>query len=293
MVVAGIGFLLFFYLVFHYYKAYRLVYENCHPKRAAVSKWEGIPYRMKNFSFESKGITLSAMEWLPNQEIKGTVIVCHYLGGSKNAVYPYIEPLLKAGFRVTAFDYPNHGESMDRKNLRYDLEKDMQAFMGKMKELGISGPYAMLGLSMGASLALSTAVLCEEVKVVVVDSGPLIFVKEYVTYVLRNKKIRNPVEKIAFLFLYFYVVGFRTMSRKLYQRIEKYFDLPVLMIHGNKDHTISIRNTEFFYRYLDNVKSKRVVVEGAHHLTNRVLLGEKYDEMVVDFITSNIMERST
>lgn len=290
--VVGIGFLFVFYFLFHIYKAYHLVYENCHPKRVSISILEGIPYNMKKFSFESEGITLSAIEWLPNQDIKGTVIACHYLGGSKNAIYPYIEPLLKVGFRVVAFDYPNHGESMDRRSLRYNLEKDMQRFIYKIKEMGICGPYAIYGLSMGASLAFSAATLCNEVKVIVVDSGPLIYVSEYVSYVLRNKKVKNPIEKVAFLIFYFYVVGFRKMSKKLYQRIKNYFELPILIIHGKKDHTISIRNTEFLYCHLDTAKSNRIVVEGAHHLTNRVLMGEKYDEMIVDFIEKNLLEKS-
>lgn len=293
MAIAGLCILLISYLVFHCYKAYCLVYENCHPKRADFSKLEEIPYKMEQFSFVSKtGITLAAALWLPNEEIKGTVIACHYLGGSKNAIYPYIEPLLNAGYRVTAFDYPNHGDSMDRRSIRYDLEEDMKRFLSKIKELGIREPYVVLGFSMGASLALSTAHLCDEVKAVVVDSGPLIFVKEYVSYVLRTKKIGNPVEKKFFLFLYLYVVGFRKMSWKMKRRMKGYFKLPVFIIHGKKDRIITVRNTEFLYHYLDPVKSKRLVVDSAHHLTNRILLGDSYDEMVVDFIKENLLENA-
>lgn len=293
LAVLAISMILLLYLGLHCCKAYCLAYENCHPKRAVVSKLEEIPYRRNKFSFVSKsGITLSAAEWLPNKEIKGTVIACHYLGGSKNVIYPYIEPLLKEGFRVTAFDYPNHGESMDQKGLRYELEDDMILFLSRIKQKGINGPYAVIGLSMGASLALSTAGLCDEVMAVVVDSGPLIFVKEYVDYVLQTKKVKNRIEKSAFTFFYLYAVGFQKMSQKLLQRLEHYANLPILMIHGKKDHTISPRNTEYLYGHLSTESAKRIIVEGAHHLTNRVLLGTKYDEMIVDFIKKNLWEKT-
>lgn len=293
LAVAAIGIVLFFYVGFYCYKAYGLAYENCHPKRAAVAEPEGIPYGQSKFSFVSKGgAVLSAVEWLPNKEIKGTVIACHYLGGSKNAIYPYVEPLLKEGFRVTAFDYPNHGESMDQKGLKYDLEEDMQLFLSRLKERGINGPYGVMGLSMGASLALSAAGLCDEIRVVIVDSGPLIFVREYVDYVLRTKHIKHPIEKWAFTFLSLYVVGFQKMSRKLLRRIEHYKNLPILMIHGKKDHTISPENTAYLYKQLNTEGARRIVVEGAHHLTNRILLGTKYDEMIVDFVKKNLGERT-
>lgn len=291
MMLALLGVLLILYLFFHFHRAYCMVYENCHPKRVAVSTMDKIPYEKKRFSFRSRdGILLAAVEWLPNQKIKGTVIACHYLGGSKNAIYPYIEPLLKAGYRVTAFDYPNHGESMDRKSIKYDLEEEMKRFFCKIKELGMEGPYAAIGFSMGASLALSAAVFCKDIKAVVVDSGPLIFVKEYVEYVMRNKKTKNYIEKMAFLFFYFYIVGFQKMSIKMKKRVKEYFKLPILIIHGKRDQTIPIRNTEYLYGQLDLTKSKRVLVDRSHHLTNRVLLGEKYDKMIVEFITENLAE---
>lgn len=293
LAVAAIGIVVFFYVCFYCCKAYRLAYENCHPKRAVVSELEGIPYKRNKFSFVSKGgVTLSAEEWLPNTEIRGTIIACHYLGGSKNAIYPYAEPLLKEGFRVTAFDYPNHGESMDRKGLQYDLEEDMRLFISKIKERGIHGPYGVLGLSMGASLALSTVSLCDEVRAVIVDSGPLIFVKEYVDYVLWTKKIKNPIEKWFFTFFYLYVVGFRRGGRKLRQRIEHYEKLPILIIHGKRDHTIAPRNAEYLYGRLSKESARIVLVEGAHHLTNRIVLGIKYDEMIVDFLKKNLWEKA-
>lgn len=289
MILVLLIILLIFYLLFHFQRAYCMVYENCHPKRVSASTMEEIPYKTKQFSFCSRdGILLAAVEWLPKQKIKGTIIACHYLGGSKNAIYPYIEPLLKVGYRVTAFDYPNHGESMDRKSIKYDLEEEMKLFICKIKELGMEGPYAAIGFSMGASLALSTTVFCKEIKVVVVDSGPLVFVKEYVEYVMRNKKTKNYIEKIAFLFFYFYIVGFRKMSKKIKKRVKEYFELPVLIIHGKRDQIIPVRNTEYLYEKLDLAKSKRVLVDRSHHLTNRILLGEKYDKMTVEFITKNL-----
>lgn len=292
MLIIGLCSIIFFYISYRFYKAYCLAYENCHPRRTIGKKFEKIPYKTKSFSFTSKdNILINAIEWIPNVEIRGTVIACHYLGGSKNVLYTYIEPLLREGYRVTAFDYVNHGDSMDRKSLRFNLEDDMKNFICKLKELGINGPYATIGFSMGASIALSTSVLCEDVKAVVVDSGPLIFPKEYVAYVLHNKRVSNPIDKLIFKFLFMYVVGFGKMSRKMKKDIKRYYKIPILIIHGKNDHIISIHNTEFLFQQLDHLKSKRIVVDKSYHLTNKLLLGNQYNQLIIEFLNRHLLEK--
>ena len=265
--------------------------EGSHPKRSGSLDLNDIPYEVRKFDFLSKdGIRLSAIEYVTNQPPKGTILACHYLGGSKTSIYTYIEPLLARGFNVASFDYPNHGESDDRKGTRYSLEDDMRRFINKLKELDIKGPYGTFGFSMGASIALSATDYLPEIKAVVVDSGPLIYVRDYFLYVLSNKDVKNKIRRIVFLFIYLYIVGFYKMSRKMIRRLKTFDELPVLIIHSKKDRIISFKNAEFVYSLLQSKNAELIPVEKAHHLTNRVILGNVYDQKVLEFFEKWLIE---
>lgn len=266
------------------YKGCKLVYEGSHPKRSKSLDLAQIPFKTRRFSFLSKdNINISAIEYIPNQPPRGTIIACHYLGGSKTAIYSYIEPLLYKGFTVVSFDYPNHGESMDRRGNKYTLEDDMRRFIIKIKELGIQGPYGTMGFSMGATIAISATDHLPEIKAIMVDSGPLIFVRDYFIYVLKSKNVESKIMKMVFLFFYLYVIGFYKMSRNMIKRLRKIRGIPIIIIHSKNDKIISYKNAEYTYRLLKSKRTKLVPVERAHHLTNRVILGNVYDELVINF----------
>lgn len=265
-------------------KGYKLVWEGCHPKRSQEMDLGSIAFKFRRFSFRSaNGALLSAIEYIPDQKRRGTILACHYLGGSKTSIYSYIEPLVKKGFAVVAFDYPNHGESMDVKGNHYSLEDDMKRFIEKIKALGIEGPYGTLGFSMGATIALSAVDTLPEVKAVVVDSGPLIFVKDYFNYVLKNKQVRNKISRLIFLFYYCHVIGFCKMSKTMRKRLERIKGLPVLLIHSERDNIISYKNALYTYQQLGPENARLYTVKRAHHLTNRAVLGAVYDTLLIEF----------
>lgn len=272
------------FLIHSFIKAYRLVYKGSHPRKSKVMDLKYIPYKCRKFYFKSKdNLKISAIEYIPNQKPKGTIIACHYLGGSKISIYPYIESLLNANFTVVSFDYINHGESESRKGNKYTLENDIKRFIDKLKQLDIKGPYGTMGFSMGATLAICAKEITPEIAAVVVDSGPLIYVKEYFEHVLKTNKVRNPIIKLIFYFYYLYVIGFYRMSRKMKKRLKNMGDIPILMIHSKKDRVISYRNAEYVFNLLKSKNAKLISVPRAHHLTNRVILGKVYDEYIVEF----------
>ena len=265
-------------------RGYRLVKETGHPKRAAPAEMRNIPWRTRCFHFSSgDGLPLAAIQYFPRGEAKGTIIACHYLGGSKTSVYSYIEPLLKAGYTIAAFDYPNHGGSGDRRGIRYSLEDDMKRFVCRIREIGLPEPYGTIGFSMGATIAFSAADNLPELRAVVVDSGPMIFVRDYFRYVLNNKQVRNPLERSVFLFLYLHVVGFSRMQKRTVERLKRMRALPTMLIHSKTDRIIPYRDAVYAHSLLNPETAELITVEKAHHLTNRVVMGETYDALVVGF----------
>ncbi len=265
-------------------RGYRLVKETSHPKRAAPTEIRNIPYRTRSFRFFSRdGLSLAAIQYFPRGEAKGTIIACHYLGGSKTSVYSYIEPLLIAGYAVAAFDYPNHGGSGDRRGIRYSLEDDMKRFVRRIREIGMPEPYGAIGFSMGATVAFSAADELPELRAVAVDSGPMIFVRDYFRYVLNNKQVENPLERRVFLFLYLHVAGFSRMQKRTVERLKRLRALPTLLIHSKTDRIIPYRDAVYAHSLLNPKTAKLITVEKAHHLTNRVVMGKTYDTLVVGF----------
>ena len=267
------------------------VYKLGHPPVNKGWPVEDIPFRTEHFFFSSAdGLELAAIQYHPNGPPKGVILACHYLGGSKQSIFPYIASLLEHGFTVVAFDYPNHGESGSRRSSRYTLEKDMKRFLALLKKRGIRGPLGAIGFSMGATLAIQAACVEKEIRAVVLDSGPLLYVKNYFLYVLNNKKITNRLTRVLFMALYLFVIGFFHMSRRTKKRLKRLKGFPLLFIHGEKDRVIPIQNARTAYRLSQSEKSRLLSVKRSHHMTNRALLGEDYDKLVVEFFEKWLTE---
>lgn len=261
----------------------REVHKLGHPPRNAKGIGMEKEFRTEEFVFLSRGLRLSAVKYYPNSEPKGTIIACHYLGGSKYTIYPYIAPLLSAGYMVAAFDYPNHGQSDGRKSSRYTLDGDLKRFIEALKAQGVSGPYGGIGFSMGASLILGAARQIPQMKAVVMDSGPLIYVRKYFLYILNNRKIQKRIVRICCLVTYLFFIGFYPMSYRTKKRLKQLKGLPVLFIHGEKDHTIPIENAYKAYQLVRSANSRFVRQPRAHHMTNRVVMGEEYGRLLIRF----------
>lgn len=87
-------------------------------------------------------------------------------------------------------------------------------FIRRLKAFNAPGPYGAIGFSMGATVAFRAADEIPELRAVAVDSGPMIFVRDYFNYVLQNKRVKGFLAKKVFLFLYLHVVGFSGMQKR-------------------------------------------------------------------------------
>ncbi len=259
------------------------VHKLGHPPRNTKGIENEEEFKTEEFTFHSNGLRLSAIKYYPNTESKGTIIACHYLGGSKYSIYPYIVALLRSGYMVTAFDYPNHGQSAGRKSSRYTLDNDLRRFIEALKIQGVPGPYGGIGFSMGASLILNAARQLPQMKAVVVDSGPLIYVRKYFLYVLNNRRIRKRIARLCFLVTYLFFIGFYRMSRRTRKHLKKLKGLPVLFIHGEKDRIIPIENAYRAYRWIRSENSRFIRQPRAHHMTNCAVMGEEYGRLLTGF----------
>ena len=62
------------------------VHKLGHPPRNTKGIENEEEFKTEEFTFHSNGLRLSAIKYYPNTESKGTIIACHYLGGSKYSI---------------------------------------------------------------------------------------------------------------------------------------------------------------------------------------------------------------
>lgn len=272
-------------LVYSLLQAYSLVQSLSHPP---VKKHRPYPNSTsadcKKFDFITKdGLTLKAVDYMPAGKPRGTIIACHYLGGSKESIFPYMEYLIDYGYRVVSFDFRNHGESDNQRTTKFCLDEDAFLFIKKIIEIGIEAPFGVIGLSMGATPALAVFERYPEVKAAVIDSGPLIYVREYFDYVLNIKNVWNPLCRFFFHILYLYFVGFLQMSKRTIKCLENLKGKPIFFIHAEKDKTIPIKNALKAFELVKSDKTVFWCVPRSKHLTILSQYGQEYRNKVIDF----------
>ncbi|SCY70603.1 alpha/beta hydrolase [Alkaliphilus peptidifermentans] len=285
MVIIIVAFCLLIFITYSLMEAYYLVHSLSHPAiRKHLIGINNTLVSNKKFDFKSNtGLKLKAIEYLPALMPRGTIIAFHYLGGSKESIFPYLEFLIAGGYRVISFDFPNHGESDSQVTTKFTLDKDAFMLMEKIKEMGIGGPYGVMGLSMGATAALAVYEGYPEIKGAVIDSGPLIYVREYFDYVLNIKGIKNPLCRFFFKVLYLHLVGFKSMSENTLKSLKKLKGRPIFFIQAEKDTTIPIRNALKAFQLVKSDKAMFWSVPKSRHLTILSQNSKEYKKRVLDF----------
>ena len=274
-------------------QVYKSVFELTHPVKYNYDLKLKIPYTYKKFEFMTRdGVKLAGIDYQPKAACIGTILVCHFLGGSKEAILMFVDSLLMNGYRVLSFDNRNHGESETVKGVKTSSHADFSAFYKKVKSMDIEGPFGIMGFSMGASLALWAMYKYKDVQAVITDSGPLLFVKKYFNYVLDDKKIKSPVRRAIFLFIFLHYIGFSRMAKKTIRIIKKLKGAPVLMIHGEKDNIITIEDPTFAHELLKSSESDLWFIPRSRHLTNKYVNQKEYNERIVEFFNKNIAAKS-
>lgn len=91
-------------------KAFRLF---CTPGKSAREKRPAFTQKGERLSFKLEGHTIRGHRWLPQTDTAPLkkVLLAHGFESCSRNFDPYIQPLLKKGYEVLAFDGPAHGQS--------------------------------------------------------------------------------------------------------------------------------------------------------------------------------------
>lgn len=271
---------LFVYVIFEGKAAIQFSYKICHPIRYPRALTVNEKCQIEKIVIKSSlGPDLSGLIISPEQ-IKGTIIVCHYLGGNKEVVISMLEPLIEEGYQIVSYDYLNHGASCDSSSMKYTLMKDFDLFFKYIKSRKLSTQYGIIGFSMGSTLVIHGMANYPEIITGVIDSGPLMDTEKYFQYVLDSNKINNWLERKLFIGYQLYIAGFRKMEQVTKKELAMIRDRHILFIHGSRDNIIGLDDAKLAIEYLKSCDIELWVIEGARHLTGYYLKKEQYIKKV-------------
>lgn len=264
-------------------------YRVSHPPRVASGRTPAeVGLAHEEFTVRAGGVPIRGWR-VPaaaaGKPARGTVVLCHFLGGGKESLLRQIAFLAGGGWDVVAFDFRNHGQSGHDPWWRFRLDDDLRAVLDWVRPRAAGRPVALVGLSMGASAAALVAAGDPGVAALVLDSGPLVLSREYffrlygLTGLPRSRALR-------WLFMQSFLVGggFGGLAGRVERALASLAPRPALFIHGERDQVIPRANSDRLFREFAREPKEYWRVPHSHHLTNYALDPEQYAARVRGFL---------
>jgi len=241
-----------------------------------------LPYELLS-TRTSDGLTLRG--WLishnPN---RGTVMYLHGVGDCKSQGLRVAKLLSDNGYQVVLMDSRAHGESDgDFCTYGYLERDDFRKVIDELERQGrMNGPLALMGISMGAAIALQTAALEPRVRGVIseasfVDLKTALLEYQYQYVRLRSRLLRWIVIRRA------EQVGRFSVEEVSPVRAVKQIRVPLLFIHGLEDRRVAHEESEQLFANCECPK-ELFLVPGAHHTDVWKVVGKKYEEKLLGFL---------
>jgi alpha-beta hydrolase superfamily lysophospholipase len=211
------------------------------------------------------GVNLSAWYVPAVKDGAPTVVLAHGLLGSKVGMLRFVPWLHDAGYNVLLLDFRGHGESDPRpSSIGPDEVMDIQAVLDWLDLEGAGDAVAGLGLSLGASALVNTAVQDERLDALILDSlfadwGETDFAKGY----------RLPPDWL--------VPGVPSP-----EELMPLIHVPVFIIHGTADILTHEEHAVRLYEAAN--EPKELWINDSGHAWSAWTYPELYQQKVLDFL---------
>ena len=250
----------------------------------------GLPYEDVWFT-SSDGLRLHG--WLvPAPTPRGTVIFCHGHGGSPAPDLCYVPAFRDRGLSVLLIDFRGHGQSEGRfTSLGYYERRDLLGAIACLQERGIHR-VGVLGFSMGAAVAMSTAPDAPAVAAVVADCG---FAELWRTVAAgaRDRGIpralAGPTGRLV-VGLASLRLGAPLWRADPIRHVARVSPRPLLIIQGGADPYVPASEAKRLFAAAGDPKELWLVPEAGHRAVDQIQ-PEAYHARVVGFFEKELGKR--
>lgn len=217
---------------------------------------------------------LAGILYKPEKEKVPCVVICHGLGSSKDNKAPIMEAFAQAGIASLAFDFNGHGESEGAFE-ELTLSKavgDAKAALDFASSLDVvdRNKIGLGGHSFGGSVSLVAAGEDKRIRALAVSAPPTDFLETMKMLSDYDTRIGNiDVWKRKGFTHYYSLTQGRYMKLKYpffedavkydAKNIAKGIRCPVLIIHGNKDRVVPLKQSEILFQMLNAQKELKIL----------------------------------
>lgn len=265
--------------------AWRGATELIHPphRRATISP-AAYHLAFENIAFVTRdGLTLRGW-FIPAQNPRGTIVVCHGYAGECTPDLQYAPLFHQHNFNTLYFDFRGHGMSDGNyTSLVYFERFDLLAALAFLKARGITRA-GLFGLSMGGAIALATAPLSPMIVGIVSDCT---FAELW--HVVAHHSIKRGVPGFLSGIAGWLVVAMASLrlhanlfSADPIHRIGEISPRPILLMHAEKDNDAPV--TEAYRLFAAAREPKTLwVVPNATHRAIEERAPDEYRARIIEF----------
>ena len=228
----------------------------------------------EKLSFRFQDYEINGFRWKPQMLNGGKILICHGFDSNSYRIEKYIQPLLKKGFEIFAFDAPGHGVSTG-KTITALLYRDMI-----LKANADYGPFDVIMAHSFGGIAVALAL--EKLKLNALKRLVLIApatettrsLNDFCKYLQISKRLKQEMEKMIVQ------IEGRPSSWYSVARIIQSVNIPVLWLHDKGDTITPYEDMEHLTK-LQLPSVKFIITEGLGHSLYRE---DKIAEQILTFI---------
>lgn len=265
-----------------------LNYE-CRPSDYGIEDFERV-----SFDSAKKDLTLNGY-FLESPGSEKTIIMCHGYECNQYGIKIYIDEVLSQmdlakeltdrGYNVLVFDFRGHGENAEKTKttINFDEQKDLLGAIEFVKSRGAE-EIGVFGFSAGAATSLSVLDKTDDVDFVIADSP----FSDLEGYLKGNMSLWTGFPDMPYTYGVLLnmkmVQGVRFKEASPVKSVSR-SDVPILVIHGEKDVDIPCSESVKISESFNNEKSRLELLDYAAHCTAFVDDREDYMEIVDGFLS--------
>ncbi len=210
------------------------------------------------------GLNLSGMFIHGNENKDKTLLVSHGITSGIPASYKYARPFIERGWNVLLIYHRRHSDSEGKySTMGYYEKHDLLSWIEFIKEKVVdNSTIGIHGESMGASSALLTANMTNQIDFIIADCGFSSFHELLLYKFKRSKMPLFPLVDITYRYTKF-IAKFNVKDVNPIESI-KDSGIPVLFIHGKEDKFVPTFMSENMYKETKGYKEIYLVDDAAH-----------------------------